>query len=65
MFLVIVDSYGLMYMLQVQLPPRGLTLWILFDVIRNLLESWLDSKIPNMILDIPAYQMCKEKTYHV
>ena len=37
--------------------PRGPTLWILFDVIRNLLESWLDSKIPDVIPEIPVYQI--------
>ena len=31
--------------------------WILFNVIQNLLESWLDSKIPNLILEIPVYQI--------
>ena len=36
---------------------RGPTLWILFDMIRNLLESWLDSKIPDVILEIPTYQI--------
>ena len=29
----------------------------LFDVIRNLLESWLDSKISDVILEIPTNQI--------
>ena len=32
----------------------GPTLWILFE---NLLESWLDSNIPDVILEIPVYQI--------
>ena len=46
--------------MEINLPKsgtRGPTLWILFDVIRNLLESWLDSKIPDVIPEIPVYQI--------
>ena len=34
---------------------RGPTLWILFYVVQNLLRSWLDSKILDLISDIPVY----------
>ena len=27
------------------------------DFFKNLLESWLDSNIPNMILEIPMYKI--------
>ena len=42
---------------QIERHVIGPTLWILFNVIRNLLESWLDSRIPDVILEIPAYQI--------
>ena len=35
---------------------RGLPLTD-FDMIQNLLDSWLDSKIPNFILEIPVHQI--------
>ena len=36
---------------------RGPRLWILFDMIQNLLESWPNSKIPDVILEILVYQI--------
>ena len=38
---------------------RGSPIKIFDNVIRNLLDSWLDSKVADFILEIPAYQIRK------
>ena len=38
---------------------RGSPIKIFDKVIRDLLDSWLDSKIPDFILEISAYQIRK------
>ena len=37
----------------------GWPLKVFDNVIRNLLDSWLDSKIPDFILEIPVHQIRK------
>ena len=42
-----------------EIRSGGPTPRILLDVIRNLLDSWLDSEIIDLILEISAYQTKK------
>ena len=38
---------------------RGLPLKVFDNVIQNLLDSWLDCKIPDFIIEIPVHQIRK------
>ena len=42
---------------------EGSPLKVFDNMIQNLLDSWLDSKIPDFILEIPVHQI--KKTCHV
>ena len=56
LYLILSDAYGFPLYIESRIATgvetRDLQLWILIEVI---LESWLDSEIPELIFVIPAY----------